>query len=317
MNAMGLPILAAIVVIVVVVLGRGIRVVPQQSAWVVERLGRFYAVLNPGLNLIIPLIDRVAYKHVLKEVPFNMQPQVCITKDNTQVEIDGNLYYQVTDPKLASYGATNYEMAIVQLAQTSLRSEVGKRELDRLLEERTEINHAVIQALDAASLSWGVKVLRYEIRDITPPETVLNAMQKQITAEREKRAVIATSEGQRQTKINVAEGEKEAAIRQSEGAQQAAINRAQGDARAITLMAEATAEAITRVATAIRERGGLEAVNLRVAEQYVGAFGQLAKQGNTLIVPGNFADMAGMVAAAMRIVQGATGDAVAAPAERP
>ncbi len=317
MDAVGLPILAAVVVVVIVVLGRGIRVVPQQSAWVVERLGRFHAILNPGLNLIIPVIDRVAYRHVLKEVPFNMQPQVCITKDNTQVEIDGNLYYQVTDPKLASYGATNYETAIIQLAQTSLRSEVGKRELDRLLEERTDINHAVIQALDAASLSWGVKVLRYEIRDITPPQTVLTAMQKQITAEREKRAVIATSEGQRQTKINVAEGEKEAAIRQSEGAQQAAINRAQGDARAITLMAEATAQAIARVAAAIREPGGIEAVNLRVAEQYVGAFGQVAKQGTTLIVPGNFADMAGMIAAAMRIVQGARGGAASAAAEHP
>ena len=269
----------------------------------VERLGRFHGALQPGLNIVIPFIDRIAYKHLLKEVPLDVEPQVCITKDNTQVQIDGVIFYQVTDPKLASYGTANFQMAIVQLAQTSLRSECGKRELDRLLEERSDINRAVISALDEASPNWGVKVLRYEIKDITPPEAVLRSMQTQITAEREKRAMVAQSEGKRQQEINLAEGAMTAAIRESEGEKQAAINNAQGQAEAILLTATATAEAIRKVAAALSEPGGMEAVNLKVAEKYVEAFGNIAKQGNTLILPGDLSNMGTMVATAMSVVK--------------
>lgn len=280
-----------------------IKIVPQQNAWVVERLGRFHASLQPGLNIVIPFIDRIAYKHILKEIPLDVQPQVCITKDNTQVQIDGVIFFQVTDPRLASYGTANFQMAIVQLAQTSLRSECGKRELDRLLEERNDINRAVIAALDEASPNWGVKVLRYEIKDITPPDAVLRSMQTQITAEREKRALVAQSEGKRQEEINLAEGAMTAAIRESEGQKQAAINIAHGQAQAILVTATATAEAIRKVAAALSEPGGMEAVNLKVAEKYVEAFGNIAKHGNTLILPGNLSDMGTLVASAMSIVK--------------
>ncbi|HKB59050.1 MAG TPA: stomatin-like protein [Gallionellaceae bacterium] len=280
-----------------------LRVVPQQSAWVVERLGRFHGTLSPGLNIIIPIIDRIAYKHVLKEVPRDVPSQICITKDNTQLTVDGILYFQVTDPKQASYGTSDYVFAITQLAQTTLRSVIGKMELDKTFEERDAINRAVVAALDEAALSWGVKVLRYEIKDLTPPREILHAMQAQITAEREKRAVIATSEGKQQEQINLANGARQAAIAKSEGEKQSAINRAQGEAEAIKAVADATAKAIRLVAEAIEAPGGMNAVNLKVAEKYVEAFGEVAKEGNTLILPGNLADMGGLVATAMSIVK--------------
>ncbi len=282
---------------------KALKVVPQQNSWVVERLGKFHAALLPGLNIVIPFIDNVAYKHMLKEVPLDVPSQVCITKDNTQLQVDGILYFQVTDPKLASYGTSNYVMAITQLAQTTLRSVIGKMELDKTFEERDDINRAVVAALDEAATSWGVKVLRYEIKDLTPPKEILHAMQAQITAEREKRALIAASEGRKQEQINIATGEREAFIQRSEGEKQSAINRAQGEAEAIKAVAAATAQAIQQVALAIQSPGGMDAVNLKVAEKYVEAFGNVAKQGNTLILPGNLADMGAMVATAMSIVK--------------
>jgi regulator of protease activity HflC (stomatin/prohibitin superfamily) len=282
-----------------------IKVVPQQQAWVVERFGKFHAVLEPGLNGIWPFFDRVAYKHSLKEVPLDVSEQVCITKDNTQLGVDGIIYYQVTDPRLASYGSSNYIAAITQLAQTTLRSEIGKMELDKTCESRDEINRQVVAVLDEAGRTWGVKVLRYEIKNLTPPEAILRSMQAQITAEREKRALIAKSEGQRQQEINLADGEKQAAVLQSEGQKIAQINRAEGEAKAITTIAAANAAAVRAVAAAMNEPGGMNAANLKVAEVYVEAFGNLAKVGNTLIVPGNMSDLATMVSSAMTIVSGA------------
>jgi len=282
-----------------------IKVVPQQQAWVVERFGKFHAVLEPGLNGIWPFFDRVAYKHSLKEVPLDVSEQVCITKDNTQLGVDGIIYYQVTDPRLASYGSSNYIAAITQLAQTTLRSEIGKMELDKTFESRDEINRQVVAVLDEAGRTWGVKVLRYEIKNLTPPEAILRSMQAQITAEREKRALIAKSEGQRQQEINLADGEKQAAVLQSEGQKIAQINRAEGEAKAITTIAAANAAAVRAVAAAMNEPGGMNAANLKVAEVYVEAFGNLAKVGNTLIVPGNMSDLATMVSSAMTIVSGA------------
>ena len=280
----------------------GVRIVPQQSAWVVERLGRFQSILEPGLNLIIPFLDRVAYVHSLKEVPLDVPEQICITKDNTQLTVDGILYYQVTDARLASYGSSNYVVAITQLAQTTLRSEIGKMELDKTFESREEINKQIVQALDEAGRNWGIKVLRYEIKSLTPPETILRAMQAQITAEREKRALIAKSEGERQQEINLADGEKQAAVLRSEGEKQAAINKAQGEATAIRVIAEATAAGVRAVADAIGDKGGLEAANLKVAQQYVEAFASLAKTSNTLIVPASASDVAGFVATAMTVL---------------
>jgi len=290
--------IAAIVFII-----KALKVVPQQNSWVVERLGKFHAALLPGLNIVIPFVDRVAYKHMLKEVPLDVPSQICITKDNTQLQVDGILYFQVTDPKLASYGTSDYIMAITQLAQTTLRSAIGKMELDKTFEERSHINSTVVAALDEAAASWGVKVLRYEIKDLTPPKEILHAMQAQITAEREKRALIAASEGRKQEQINIATGEREAFIQRSEGEKQSAINRAQGEAEAIKAVATANAQAIQQVAQAIQSAGGMEAVNFKVAEQYVAAFANVAKQGNTLILPGNLADMGGLVATAMSIVK--------------
>ncbi len=292
-----------IVVAAIIFIIKALKVVPQQNSWVVERLGKFHAALLPGLNIVIPFIDRVAYKHMLKEVPLDVPSQVCITKDNTQLQVDGILYFQVTDPRLASYGTSNYVMAITQLAQTTLRSVIGKMELDKTFEERDDINRAVVAALDEAATSWGVKVLRYEIKDLTPPKEILHAMQAQITAEREKRALIAASEGRKQEQINIATGEREAFIQRSEGEKQAAINTAQGQAEAIKAVAAATAQAIQQVALAIQSPGGMDAVNLKVAEKYVEAFGNVAKEGNTLILPGNLADMGSMVSAAMSIVK--------------
>jgi regulator of protease activity HflC (stomatin/prohibitin superfamily) len=268
-----------------------VRVVPQQSAFVVERFGRYHATLEPGLNFIVPVFDRVAYRHSLKEVPLDVPEQVCITKDNTQLGVDGILYFQVTDPRLASYGSSNYIAAISQLAQTTLRSEIGKMELDKTFE-----------SLDEAGRNWGIKVLRYEIKSLTPPEAILRSMQQQITAEREKRALIAKSEGERQQEINVADGEKQAAVLRSEGEKQAAINRAQGEATALRLIAEANAAAVRAVGEAIADKGGMDAANLKVAQEYVAAFSQLAKQSNTLIVPSNAADVAALITTAMTVM---------------
>jgi regulator of protease activity HflC (stomatin/prohibitin superfamily) len=242
---------------------RAIKVVPQQNAWVVERLGKYHATLTPGLNFLVPFVDKVAYKHSLKEIPLDVPSQVCITRDNTQLQVDGILYFQVTDPMRASYGSSNYIVAVTQLAQTSLRSVIGKLELDKTFEERDIINAQVVQAIDEAALNWGVKVLRYEIKDLTPPKEILHAMQAQITAEREKRALIAASEGRRQEQINIATGEREAFIARSEGEKQADINKAQGEAAAIVAVAEARADAIRKVAEAIRQPGGEQAVQLK------------------------------------------------------
>ena len=280
----------------------GVRVVPQQSAFVVERFGRFYATLEPGLNFIVPVFDRIAYRHSLKEVPLDVAEQVCITRDNTQLGVDGVLYFQVTDPRLASYGSSNYISAISQLAQTTLRSEIGKMELDKTFESREEINKQIVAVLDEAGRSWGIKVLRYEIKSLTPPESILRAMQQQITAEREKRALIAKSEGQRQEEINLADGEKQGAVLKSEGDKQAAINRAQGEATALRLIAEANAAAVRAVGEAIADKGGMDAANLKVAQEYVAAFSQLAKQSNTLIVPANAADIAALITTAMTVM---------------
>lgn len=300
---MDMTIVAAVLLIVVIVIAaQTIKIVPQQHAWVVERFGRYHATLAPGLNIVMPFADRVAYRHVLKEIPLDVPGQICITRDNTQLQVDGVLYFQVTDAMKASYGSSNYVVAITQLSQTTLRSVIGKLELDKTFEERDLINHSVVAALDEAASNWGVKVLRYEIKDLTPPKEILHAMQAQITAEREKRALIAASEGRKQEQINIASGGREAAIQKSEGEKQAAINQAQGQAAAILAVAEANSQAIQKIAQAIQSTGGMDAVNLKVAEQYVSAFGNLAKAGNTLIVPGNLSDLGSMVASALAIV---------------
>ena len=294
---------AVLVIIAVLFIVKTVKVVPQQEAWVVERLGKFHASLSPGLNFVVPFVDNVIQKHSLKEIPLDVPSQICITRDNTQLQVDGILYFQVTDPKLASYGSSNYIVAVTQLAQTSLRSVIGKLELDKTFEERDIINAQVVAAIDEAALNWGVKVLRYEIKDLTPPKEILLAMQSQITAEREKRALIAASEGRRQEQINIATGEREAFIARSEGEKQAAINKAQGDAAAITEMANATAQAIERIATAILQPGGEQAVQLKVAEQAVQAYAKVAQDAKTtLIVPGNMSEVSGLIASAMQMV---------------
>jgi regulator of protease activity HflC (stomatin/prohibitin superfamily) len=292
-----------IFVIALVFVVKTINVVPQQHAWVVERLGKYHATLAPGLNIVVPFIDRIAYKHSLKEIPLDVPPQVCITRDNTQLQVDGILYFQVTDAMRASYGSSNFITAITQLAQTTLRSVIGKMELDKTFEERDHINTTIVNAIDESAANWGVKVLRYEIKDLTPPAEILHAMQRQITAEREKRALIAASEGRRQEQINIASGEREASIARSEGERQAAINRAQGEAAAIVALADASAAALRQVGDAIRSPGGMDAVNLRVAEEYVGAFGKLAKTNNSIIVPADLGDMSGLIASALQIVK--------------
>ena len=283
---------------------RTVKVVPQQSAWIVERLGKYHATLNPGLNFLVPFIDKVAYRHSLKEIPLDVPSQICITRDNTQLQVDGILYFQVTDAMRASYGSSNYVMAITQLAQTTLRSVIGRLELDRTFEERDSINAQVVNAIDEAALNWGVKVLRYEIKDLTPPADILRAMQAQITAEREKRAVIATSEGKRQEQINLAEGQKQAAIAKSEGEQQSQINNAQGEAAAILAVAEATAQALERVGHAIRQPGGEQAVQLKVAERAVEAYGKVAQDATTtLVVRSNMTEVSALITSAMKMVQ--------------
>lgn len=294
---------------------KAFTVVSQQEAYIVERWGRYHRTLTPGLRWLIPIMDRVAYRHTLKEVPLDVPSQVCITRDNTQLTVDGIIYFQITDPQLASYGTSNYVIAITQLAQTTLRSVIGRMELDKTFEERDDINRAVVAALDEAAVAWGVKVLRYEIKDLVPPQEILRSMQAQITAEREKRARIAQSEGVRQEQINLASGQREADIQKSEGEAQAAvnasqgekvaqINRAQGEAEAMRLVAQASADAIRLIADAIRQPGGQEAVNLKVAEQYVEAFAKLAKENNTLIMPANVADLGGLVSAGLQIAKG-------------
>jgi regulator of protease activity HflC (stomatin/prohibitin superfamily) len=290
-------------VVAVIFIFQTFKIVPQQNAWVVERLGKYDRTLAPGLEFVIPFIERVAYKHSLKEVPLDVPSQVCITRDNTQLQVDGIIYFQVTDPMRASYGSSNYVLAITQLAQTLLRSVIGKMELDRTFEERDTINAHVVSALDEAARNWGVKVLRYEIKDLTPPAAILHAMQAQITADREKRALIAASEGRKQEQINIATGEREAFIARSEGQRQAEINQAQGEAAAIVAVAEATAEGIRKVADAIRQPGGEQAVQLKVAQQAVDAFAQLAQKNNTMIVPSSLGEVSGLIASAMALMR--------------
>ena len=298
-----MEIVVILLVIAVIFIVRAVKVVPQQNAWVVERLGKYHATLSPGLNLLLPFIDRLAYKHSLKEIALDVPSQVCITKDNTQLTVDGILYFQVTDAMRASYGSSNYIVAITQLAQTTLRSVIGRMELDKTFEERAHINSSVVLSLDEAALNWGVKVLRYEIKDLTPPDAILHAMQAQITAEREKRALIAASEGRRQEQINIATGAREASIARSEGEKQAEINKAQGEAAAITAVATATADAIRQIAAAIGQPGGEQAVQLKVAERAIDAYQSLAKTNNTMIVPGNMTEVTGLIATAMAVMK--------------
>jgi regulator of protease activity HflC (stomatin/prohibitin superfamily) len=291
-------------VLAVVFITQAVKVVPQQNAWVLERLGKYHGTLTPGLSIVVPFIDKVAYKHSLKEIPLDIASQVCITRDNTQLQVDGILYFQVTDAQRASYGSSNYIIAISQLAQTSLRSVIGKLELDKTFEERDIINAQVVAAIDEAALNWGVKVLRYEIKDLTPPKEILHAMQAQITAERGKRALIAASEGRRQEQINIATGEREAFIARSEGEKQAVINNAQGQAASITAVADATAGAIERIAAAIRQPGGEQAVQLKVAERAIEAYSKVAAESaTTLIVPSDMAQVSTLIGSAMKMVQ--------------
>jgi regulator of protease activity HflC (stomatin/prohibitin superfamily) len=295
--------ISVLVTLVVLVILRSIKVIPQQNAFVVERLGKFHEVLQPGFNIIIPFFDRVAYRHSLKETAMDIPEQICITKDNVQVAVDGVVFAQVIDPAKASYGISNYQFAVIQLAQTTMRSEIGKIDLDKTFEERTNINGAIVSAIDEASSGWGVKILRYEIKNITPPKSVLNAMEKQMQAEREKRAVILTSEGEKQSAINQAEGQKQKVVLESEAMRQQQINEAEGQAAAIKAVASATAEGIREVAAALQEKGGFEAVQLRVAENLVEQYGKLAKSTNTMILPANFADMGSMISAAMGVIK--------------
>jgi regulator of protease activity HflC (stomatin/prohibitin superfamily) len=293
-----------LLILAVIFIIKTIKVVPQTNAWVLERLGKYHGTLTPGLNFVMPFIDKVAYKHSLKEIPLDIASQVCITRDNTQLQVDGILYFQVTDAQRASYGSSNYILAISQLAQTSLRSVIGKLELDKTFEERDIINAQVVAAIDEAALNWGVKVLRYEIKDLTPPKEILHAMQAQITAERGKRALIAASEGRRQEQINIATGEREAFIARSEGEKQAAINNAQGQAASITAVADATAGAIERIAAAIRQPGGELAVQLKVAEKAVEAYSKVASEAaTTLIVPSDMTQVSTLISSAMKMVQ--------------
>lgn len=301
MDTLVVTIVVAVLVIVVIV--KTAVVVPQQNAYVVERLGKFHAVLGAGFHILFPFIDKISYRHSLKEAAVDIPEQICITKDNVQVGVDGVLYMKVMEPERASYGIDNYYFAISQLAQTTLRSEIGKIELDKTFEERTAINAMVVSELDKATHPWGIKVFRYEIKNINPPHDVLAAMEKQMRAEREKRAIVLTSEGERDAAINTAEGEKQKVIKQSEAAKQQQINEAEGEAQAILSIAEATATGLRRVAEAVVERGGYEAVQLRIAEQYLSEFGNIAKTTNATIIPASLADPAAMIATAMQIVK--------------
>jgi len=296
-------VLIVVALLAVIFIAKGVCIVPQQSAYVVERLGKFDRVLNAGISYIIPFIDRKAYVHTLKEQAMDIPEQICITRDNVQVGVDGVIFIQVFDPQMASYGISNYMFSIIQLAQTTMRSEVGKIDLDKTFEERTTINSAIVSAINDASRTWGVKILRYEIKNIRPPENVLNAMEKQMQAEREKRAVILQSEGEKQSAVNVAEGQKQKVVLESEAVRQKQINEATGQAEAIRAIANATADGLKAVAGAVQAQGGMEAVQLRVAEKLVEQFGHLAKQGNTLILPANFGDISSLIATAMSVVK--------------
>ena len=313
----GLIVVLVIAVFVLFVVFKTAVVVPQQSAYVVERLGRYHGTLNAGFHLLFPFFDVIRYRHSLKEAAYDIAAQVCITRDNVQVGVDGILYLKVLNPERASYGISDYLFAITQLAQTTLRSEVGKIDLDRTFEERTTINTQVVGELDKASEAWGVKVLRYEIKNITPPHDILAAMEKQMRAEREKRALILQSEGQRDAAINTAEGEKQQVIKASEASRQQQINEAEGEASALKAVATATAQGLREVAAAIETAGGREAVQLRVAEQYVTQFGNLARTTNAVVVPANLTDVAGMIASAMRVFETTSTHPPAPPAPRP
>jgi len=305
----GLWVVLALAIVVIIVLAKTAVVVPQQSAYVVERLGKYGGTLGAGFHVLLPFLDVIRYRHSLKELALDIPEQVCITRDNVQVAVDGVLYLKVLNPERASYGISDYLFAISQLAQTTLRSEVGKIELDRTFEERTNINLSVVSELDKASEPWGVKVLRYEIKNITPPKDILAAMEKQMRAEREKRATVLTSEGIRDSAINTAEGEKQQVIKASEAKRQQQINEAEGQAQAILSIASATSEGIRRVAEAIQAPGGYQAVQLRVAEQYITQFGNLAKQGNSLVLPVNLSDVGSMISLAMNVIRQGTGTA--------
>jgi len=298
-----LVVVVLLAILVLVVIFKTAVVVPQQNAYVVERLGRFSGVLEAGFHILVPFFDAIRYRHTLKEQAMDIPEQTCITKDNVQVGVDGILYMKVMDPRRASYGITNYVFALTQLAQTTLRSEVGKIDLDKTFEERAHINSQVVSEVDKASEAWGVKVLRYEIKNITPPRDVIAAMEKQMRAEREKRATVLQSEGERDAAINSAEGQKQQVIKQSEAKKQQQINEAEGQAAAILAVARATAEGIRAVAQSINSTGGFEAVQLRVAEQYINEFGKLAKSGNTLVVPSNLSDVGAMIGLAMSAIR--------------
>jgi regulator of protease activity HflC (stomatin/prohibitin superfamily) len=314
---MGQLVVAVVVaVFAMIVISKIVRVVPQQQAWVVERLGKYSGTLDAGLHILLPFLDVVRYKHSLKEIALDVPEQICITKDNVQVGVDGVLYFKVLNPERASYGISDYSYAIQQLAQTNLRSEIGKIDLDRTFEERTNINREVVAEVDKASESWGVKVLRYEIKNITPPQDVLAAMEKQMRAEREKRAVILTSEGERDAAINNAEGHKQQVIKNSEAKRQQQINEAEGQAQATLAIAEATAEGIRKVAEVIKMTGGFEAMQLRLAEQYITEFGKLAKSGTSMVVPANISDVTSMLQMAMGVIK-QTPETAAAAAKLP
>jgi len=295
-----------ILILAIVIVSAGVRIVPQQSAFVVERLGKYRTSLKAGVSLIIPFVDIVAYKHTLKEQTIDIPEQACITRDNVQVAVDGVIFIQVFEPQMASYGISNYKFSLIQLAQTTMRSEIGKIDLDKTFEERTTINSSIVNAINEASQTWGVKILRYEIKNIVPPETVLKAMEKQMQAEREKRASILQSEGEKQSAINVAEGQKQKVVLESEAVRQKQINEATGQAEAIRAVANATADGVKAVASATQSAGGMEAVQLRVAEKMVEQFGNLAKQSTTLILPANFGDIASLIATAMSVVKKTT-----------
>ncbi len=298
---MSTTILLLLVFLIFIIIIKTGRIVPQKSVYIVERLGKYNSTLDAGFHILIPFIDRVAYVHSLKEIAIDVPPQGCITKDNIQVEVDGILYFQIMDPIKASYGISNYQFATIQLAQTTLRSLVGKIELDKTFEERDKINAEVVEAVDSAAVPWGLKVTRYEVKNIAPPNSIKDAMEKQMRAEREKRALIAESEGDKQAKINRAEGDKQEAIAKSEGEKMKRINEAEGRAQEIERVAFATAKGIREIAKAINEEGGLNAVNLRIAEQYLNEFGKLAQKNNTMIIPSNLSDVAGMVGAVGKI----------------
>ncbi|HET6586740.1 MAG TPA: SPFH domain-containing protein [Oleiagrimonas sp.] len=291
-------------VIAIAIISRGLRIVPQQHAWVVERFGRFHKTLEPGLNIIIPIVDMVAYKFDLRETPLDVAEQVCITRDNTQISIDGVLYLQITDPKAAAYGTSDPMVSVERLAQTIMRSDVGKKQLDEVLSSRSELNASIVSELDRAATNWGVKVLRYEIRDISPPQEVVRAMELQITAERQKRAVIAKSEGDKQQAINVSEGDRQQRINIAEGEKEAQVLRAKGEAEAVLTVARATAEALATVGASLQQQGGMDAMKMRVAEDFIERWGGIAKASNVMIVPADMGDLSKVVGTAFKIVDG-------------